>query len=101
MREIADRLYGGHKDFLLHRRYGLTRAELDRLIEEQGGLCEICQERPAEHVDHNHVTGKVRAILCFSCNRGLGKFKEDLTTLDRAIEYLIGHGKQAQPPHPA
>ena len=58
------------------------------MIEVQGGLCLICREKPAKHVDHDHATGKVRGILCFSCNRGLGKFEDDPSLLERAITYL-------------
>lgn len=101
MKEIAERLYGGNKNFLLQRRYGLTRVQLDEMIAAQGGLCAICEERPAKHVDHDHTTGKVRAVLCFQCNRGLGKFREELPTFDRAAQYLIRYSSQTKPPHPA
>ena len=65
--EPADRLYGGHKNFLLMRRYGIDEAELNRLMEAQGGLCAVCREQPAEHVDHCHSTKNVRGLLCFNC----------------------------------
>jgi hypothetical protein len=59
------------------------------MIEAQGGLCAICEgplERP--HVDHDHETGKVRGVLCFNCNGGLGKFADSADLLQRAAEYL-------------
>ncbi|MDQ4142737.1 MAG: endonuclease VII domain-containing protein [Actinomycetota bacterium] len=92
MREAADRLYGGHKNFLLQRRYGIDETELNRMIEAQGGLCAICQVKPAAHVDHCHTTGKVRGVLCFNCNGGLGRFEDDPEVMRRAIEYLVAHG---------
>ena len=58
------------------------------MIQAQGGLCPICRKRPAEHVDHDHKSGKVRAILCEMCNGGLGQFKDDPATIRRAITYL-------------
>jgi len=39
-------------------------------------------------VDHNHVTGQIRSLLCMSCNQGLGNFQEDLQRLKKAVSYL-------------
>jgi hypothetical protein len=72
--------------FLL--RYGLTEDALAELIESQGGVCAICQERPAVHVDHDHVTGVVRGVLCFPCNAALGLFEDRIDLLGRAQSYL-------------
>ena len=91
--DAADRLYGGHRNFLLMRRYGINETELNRLLEKQHGLCAICREQPAEHVDHCHHSGKVRGLLCFNCNGALGRFEDDPEILERAIEYLVAHGR--------
>ncbi len=64
------------------------RRRLRPLVAEQGGLCAICQRPDPEHVDHDHETGKVRGILCFNCNGGLGQFKDDLDALLAAATYL-------------
>jgi hypothetical protein len=50
----------------------------------QGGICAICKGAPAARVDHDHVTGAVRALLCFNCIGGLGQFKDDPTFLHAA-----------------
>lgn len=54
----------------LRRRYGITRADYDALLEIQKGCCAVCRlpfkRKPS--VDHDHETGKVRGILCQPCN---------------------------------
>ncbi|UOY02503.1 endonuclease VII domain-containing protein [Blastococcus sp. PRF04-17] len=61
------------------------------MLEAQGGLCAICRAAPAVHVDHDHVTGAVRALLCFNCNGGLGQFKDDPAVLRAAADYVQFH----------
>ncbi|MGW5778363.1 endonuclease domain-containing protein [Streptomyces sp. NPDC003863] len=75
----------------LKRQYGITEAERDQMIADQGGVCVICQEGPAEHVDHDHRTGKVRGVLCFSCNAALGQFKDRPDVIRRAAAYVEGN----------
>ncbi len=70
------------------REYGLTPQAYDALIEQQGRLCALCRERPAEHVDHDHVMGTVRGVLCFPCNAALGQLKDRVDLLKAAIDYL-------------
>ena len=91
MKEIAERLYGGNANFLMMKRYGITKAEFRAVVDAQGGLCAICSIRPAKHLDHDHATGKNRAALCFSCNRGLGKFGDNPEFIRRAQAYLRQH----------
>ena len=68
--------------------YGLTPEEYNEILEEQGG-CKICQKKfDRYHVDHDHNTGKVRGILCLSCNVAIGHFSDDIGTLQNAITYL-------------
>jgi hypothetical protein len=75
----------------LTRRYGITAEEADAMFERQGGLCAICRAAPAKHVDHDHATGAVRALLCFNCNGGLGQFKDDPDLLKAAADYVRFH----------
>ncbi|MEU4145381.1 endonuclease VII domain-containing protein [Streptomyces parvulus] len=74
----------------LKRNYGLTEAERDKLIADQGGVCCICLAAPAAHVDHCHKTGRVRGVLCFSCNAALGQFKDRPDAIRRAAAYVEG-----------
>ncbi|MDQ1699749.1 MAG: hypothetical protein QOG34_1612, partial [Frankiaceae bacterium] len=76
----------------LRHRYGLTSADVDAMIEAQGGTCATCDGKP-EHVDHDHATGKVRGVLCFNCNQALGNVRDNAETLTRLRSYL----RQSQP----
>jgi Recombination endonuclease VII len=87
-RETRQRLYGGGRHYHLRRRYGIGAAEFDDLVRGQGGVCPICNEADPEHVDHDHLTGRVRGILCFNCNGGLGQFGDDTERLVRAQLYI-------------
>lgn len=72
--------------------YGLTLADFEALNRKQNGLCCICQKTCSKHkvlsVDHCHKTGRVRGLLCDGCNKGLGHFKDDFSTLIRAANHI-------------
>lgn len=71
-------------------KYGITKAEYEALLDEQRGCCVICGEclMYELRVDHDHETGEIRGLLCANCNAGLGMFKEDISNLAAAIDYL-------------
>ena len=77
----------------LLNRYGITTELRDKLAEIQGG-CGICGAKVPGgryntwNVDHCHHTGKVRGVLCWECNAGIGKLKDDPNLLRRAIQWL-------------
>jgi hypothetical protein len=87
--------------------YGITLADYDRMLAEQGGACRICGSTDPQapvgkkngvsyfNVDHCHETGAVRGLLCFQCNVGLGKFKDDPDLLLRAAQYLCDAGSSS------
>lgn len=72
------------------KRYGITVADMDRLMSFQEGRCAICPSdiRSDFHVDHDHATGQVRGLLCQRCNLAIGNFAEDTDLLWSAIAYL-------------
>jgi hypothetical protein len=83
-------------------RYGLSQADYDSRLAEQGGLCAVCRcaprivngiERPLS-VDHDHITSENRDLLCDSCNLILGYAKDEPERLRRLAEYLVKHGKR-------
>lgn len=61
------------------------------MIAAQYGLCVICLDAPPIHVDHCHKTGRVRGVLCFSCNAALGQFKDQPDVIRRAATYVEGN----------
>ena len=90
------RLSGRQKDSTLKARYGISLAEHDEMLLAQNKVCAICGKPSSKpfHVDHDHVTAKVRGLLCFKCNSGLGMFCDDISVLRAAIEYLTKQIKE-------
>ncbi len=81
------------------RLYGITVADYDRMFDEQGGVCLICQT-PCRSgmrlaVDHDHKTGVVRGLLCYGCNTFLGRLEANWEKFRRTMEY-IGQDFQIQ-----
>ncbi|MDQ6727114.1 MAG: endonuclease VII domain-containing protein [Actinomycetota bacterium] len=89
--EVKRRERAGH----LMRKYGVTLEAYDAMLEGQGGGCAVCSRTPREnsslHVDHDHATGQIRGLLCFSCNNALADFQENRDLLRNAIGYLMAH----------
>ena len=86
-------------EYRLKTRYNITSEKYTEMLISQGGVCAICEQKETvQHntsnrvqklaVDHCHVTGKVRGLLCQDCNRGIAKFHDDTKILENAIKYL-------------
>lgn len=74
------------------KRHGITKEIYEKMFKEQNGKCYICSIKGVHlHIDHNHITGTVRKLLCKECNMGLGLLKENKTTLQNMINYLETH----------
>jgi hypothetical protein len=88
----AAKHHGSTRNYHLHHRYGIGDDEVDAMVEAQAGLCPVCRRGLGDkpHVDHDHATGQVRGLLCFTCNVGLGNFSDDIERLERAATYLRG-----------
>ena len=88
----------------LKKLYGISLEEYNRLYVVQKGCCAICKvdnnirkikgETKEESfcVDHCHETGRVRGLLCYKCNAGLGMFKDNTEFMQSAINYLDSEG---------
>lgn len=78
----------GSRRFRVKERFRLGDPYIRRMIELQKGLCLVCLDDEARHIDHDHQTGKVRGILCPGCNTGMGQLGDDPIALRRAADYL-------------
>ena len=84
---------------ILRREYRLTEEQYEALMAAQGCVCAICKKSETKRyrgrgaiirlsVDHDHITGVPRALLCSACNVGIGSFKENPYLLRAAADYL-------------
>lgn len=78
-----------NRETYFKRHYGLTTQNVADKIKQQNGRCAICTRHMVKpHVDHCHTTGRNRAMLCHTCNVGLGSFGDSPEFLRRAADYL-------------
>lgn len=70
--------------------YGMQPTQFFSLFNLQEGRCAICKIEGgySMHIDHCHITQKVRGILCSRCNMGLGFFGDSSQLLLNAVKYL-------------
>lgn len=85
---------------MLKSKYGLSLEDYDRMLKEQNGVCAICLRKETSRsnsrgpidslkVDHCHITGKIRGLLCSECNFGISKFDDRMGLLISATSYLL------------
>lgn len=94
----SDRHLNITRNSYMKKTYGLTLEEYQTMYNRQDGLCAICglsETRKTKygfikllHIDHDHKTGKIRALLCGNCNGGLGLFKDSIQYMENAINYI-------------
>lgn len=81
-----------HRRHKLKSNYGITLEDYNALLKRQGGLCAICQEECKTHavlsVDHDHVSGRIRGLLCARCNQMIGLARDRTDILVSALRYL-------------
>jgi len=84
-----------YTDLRLQKSYGITLAQYEEMAKAQGGCCAICQRAnwQALAVDHSHVTGQVRRLLCHACNLALGQLEGSIERAEAVVSYLRAHGE--------
>lgn len=84
MEQYRDRHYRKH--------YGITLSEYNSMLKAQKRRCKICGKKKTQMrklcVDHCHETGRIRGLLCSTCNTGIGSFYHDPELMLKAIEYI-------------
>lgn len=87
----------GYKEYELRKSSGISYSRFSSMKDVSNNTCYICGKQETAiirgntinlAVDHCHVTGRVRGLLCTKCNRGLGLFGDSLEILEKALEYL-------------
>lgn len=75
----------------LKRKYGITIDQYDKLLSDQNGGCAICGRKPGKtplHVDHCHLSGVVRGILCHQCNWYMGTIEASSEVWENLLNYV-------------
>lgn len=84
------------KNNILKSKYNITLEDYNKLFEDQNGCCFGCAKHQSEVnkplcVDHCHITGKVRGLLCDKCNWALGFVDDRIDVLENLTQYLKLH----------
>ena len=94
-RETHPRLRDQRDDNLRYA-FGLTLAQYNEMLEAQGGGCAICEQKPTTirlAVDHDHITGTIRGLLCIGCNTTVGKLRDSPELVEKLRRYLYKHSQ--------
>jgi hypothetical protein len=81
-------------DYNLKKAYGISSEQYQEKLKYQNYGCAICGKKAttkALAVDHCHASGKIRDLLCSSCNTGLGVFYDNPELLNKAADYIRKH----------
>jgi hypothetical protein len=96
-KDNSDKVKQYAQRYNIKKLYGAEYEDIVELYKLQNGKCMICEiEKPLHganpadtlHIDHDHITGQIRGLLCTSCNNGLGRFKDTPELLRKAADYL-------------
>lgn len=98
--ENKEKIIKYRRNHVFKRRYGINIEQYDQMVIKQNNLCLICEKQPDNYgppqvkrlsIDHCHITGTIRGLLCHRCNTALGAFHEDINIINKAIVYLKKH----------
>ncbi|SRR6266487_4801256 len=92
----------GSTEWERYKKFGITPQDYDEMFMVQNKVCAICGKEDQNKngtvrllsLDHNHITGKVRGLLCTRCNTALGLLREEPETIKAMLRYLEEHGEK-------
>jgi len=103
-KQRAKSTYALDRERYLKNRYGITQAEYQAMFDAQAGMCAICKNEQwtflrgrnrskydTLYIDHEHATGKIRALLCHGCNTAVGLLREKPERAHGIVAYLAIH----------
>jgi hypothetical protein len=94
-KESLKETYVQRRGYALKAKYGIDYVEYKRILKSQNGVCAICGGLNKCHntlaVDHDHLTGRIRGLLCSRCNIAIGGARDSITILQKCIDYLVTH----------
>jgi hypothetical protein len=85
-------------EYMLKRSFGITPEQYNEMLEAQGCKCAVCNSECIRYdklsVDHDHVTQKVRGLLCHRCNTALGLLQDNPEIISNLLEYILRHNEK-------
>ena len=98
-KKLYDQRHPGRASLRNHRTnlwyaHKMTVEQYAEMLDAQGGVCAICNQKCKKRlsVDHDHITGEIRGLLCRRCNLVLGEMLDSVELMSSAIQYLRRHG---------
>jgi hypothetical protein len=98
MRKRSADYYKIQRNKYFKYKHDISFGDVERMFASQKGCCPICGRQMTLEIgysknnraviDHSHKTSKRRGLICFSCNVGLGMFRDDIDILISAVVYL-------------
>jgi hypothetical protein len=91
------------RDSYLRVKWGITEEQYNGILKQQRGGCAICERPPTTvslAVDHDHITGRIRGLLCYRCNHFLVGRHRDPDLVQRIADYLRGGTEYYAPKGP-
>jgi hypothetical protein len=83
------------KHYRASLKYKITTIELNNIFKASNGLCEICNQKCSVgdelSIDHDHVTGNIRGMLCRKCNAGIGLLQDSSEIILKAYNYISSY----------
>lgn len=94
------------RSYQLKCKFGITPEQFEAMKQSQNGLCAICNKPESKlhrmtkktlplHIDHCHITGRIRALLCSRCNLSIGMFDDNIEWLEASLAYLKKHAQSS------